>query len=138
MITLGLKSNGAACEGEGYISMTGGRAAPTGPTGRLKNNNNTTVPPPPMGAGAGQCTRPTNKQTILAPNAKLALYNTDPEQQRKVFWAVGEQEQLLKKLPSDAWQTTTTGTFEQTTQAVGDIANTDLGEPTANPGNYWK
>ena len=66
MIKQGLKSNGAACEGEGYISMTGGRAAPTGPTGRLKNNNNTTVPPPPMGAGAGQCTRPTNKQTILA------------------------------------------------------------------------
>ena len=49
--------------------MTGGRAAaPTGPTGR-QNNNNTTVPPPPMGAGAGQCTRPTNKQTILAPPA---------------------------------------------------------------------
>ena len=66
MIKQGLKSNGAACEGEGYISMTGGRAAPTGPTGRLKNNNNTTVPPPPMGAGAGQCTRPTNKQTTRA------------------------------------------------------------------------
>lgn len=51
--------------------MTGGRAAaPTGPTGR-QNNNNTTVPPPPMGAGAGQCTRPTNKQTILAPPSSL-------------------------------------------------------------------
>ena len=98
-----------------------------------KQQQHNSSPSPPMGV-RGRAVHPPDKQTNNpGSNAELSLYNTDPEQQRNVFWAAppSEQEQLLKKLPSDAWQTTTTGTFEQTTQAVGDIANTDSGEPAA-------
>ena len=84
-IQQGLKSNGA-CEGEGYISMTGGRAASTYcwpmPTKQQQHNSS-----PSANGGEGPASAParqTNKQSC---QHRQALYNTDPEQQRNVFWA---------------------------------------------------
>ena len=85
------KSNGTTCEGEGYISMTGGRGCSKhlllANAADRKQQQHNSSPSPPMGV-RGRAVHPPDKQTNNpGSNAELSLYNTDPEQQRNVFWA---------------------------------------------------
>ena len=52
-----------------------------------KQQQHNSSPSPPMGV-RGRAVHPPDKQTNNpGSNAELSLYNTDPEQQRNVFWA---------------------------------------------------
>ena len=109
------------------VWLVAGQRAPSAGGQRRQNNNNTTVPPQPMGV-RGRAVHPPDKQTNNpASTAKLsttrtannnAMYFGQPAANRNSCWrnyraTLGRQQQLR--------------TFEQTTQAVGDIANTDSG-----------
>ena len=111
------------------VWLVAGQRAPSAGGQRRQNNNNTTVPPQPMGV-RGRAVHPPDKQTNNpASTAKLssttrtannnAMYFGQPAANRNSCWrnyraTLGRQQQLR--------------TFEQTTQAVGDIANTKLGK----------
>ena len=115
------------------VWLVAGQRAPSAGQCR-QNNNNTTVPPQPMGAG-GRAVHPPDKQTNNpASTAKLsttwtannnAMYFGQPAANRNSCWrnyraTLGRQQQL--------------GTFEQTTQAVGDKYRPREG--CKNPGNF--